>query len=127
MRILLVVLTATAIAAPAQTLTTLHSFDSTDGSYPSSQLIQATDGNFYGTTSYGGTYNYGTVFKITPEGTLTMLYSFCAETNCTDGADAMAGLIQATDGNFYGTTTQGGPPQAICAMLEPVTTTWQAG
>ena len=46
----------------------------------------------------------GTVFKITPSGTLTTLYSF----DVTDGADPDAGLVQATDGNFYGTTTQGG-------------------
>jgi uncharacterized repeat protein (TIGR03803 family) len=50
----------------------------------------------------------GTVFQITPAGTLTTLYSFCSQPNCTDGAAPFAGLIQATDGNFYGTTYQGG-------------------
>jgi len=63
--IILVVCTAAAIAAPAQTFTTLHSFDYTDGLTPSG-LIEATDGNFYGTTTYGGAYTWGTVFKITP-------------------------------------------------------------
>jgi uncharacterized protein (TIGR03437 family) len=64
-------------------------------------LVQATDGNFYGTTS-GGANGYGTVFKITPGGALTTLYSF---QDGADGADPEAGLIQAADGNFYGTTT----------------------
>ena len=85
---------------PGGTLTTLHSFDGTDGEYPDAGLVQAIDGNLYGTTSGGGTNGDGTVFKITPSGTLTTLYSF------TDGADGgvpFAGLIQAADGNFYGT------------------------
>jgi len=51
---------------PAGTLTTLHSFSSTDGASPNATLVQATNGNFYGTTDNGGTNNYGTVFKITP-------------------------------------------------------------
>ena len=71
-------------------------------------LIQATDGNFYGTTEWGGAYGHGAVFKITPAGTLNTLYSFCSLTNCTDGDAPTAGLIQATDGNFYGTTHVGG-------------------
>ena len=50
----------------------------------------------------------GTVFKITPGGTLTTLYSFCSQSGCTDGYYSLAGLIQATDGNFYGTTSGGG-------------------
>jgi len=93
---------------PSGALTTLHSFDSTDGAGPEAGLVQATDGNFYGTTSGGGVHASGTVFKTTPGGKLTTLYSFCSQTNCTDGANPIAGLIQATDGNFYGTATQGG-------------------
>jgi uncharacterized repeat protein (TIGR03803 family) len=97
---------ATAVALPAQTLTTLYSFDGTDGdgSYPG--LIQGTDGNFYGVTpSGGGTNGYGTVFKITPSGTLTTLHVLRG----TDGgASPQAGLVQGTDGNFYGTATDGG-------------------
>jgi len=94
---------------PAGSLTTLHNFDGPDGSVPYLQgLVEATDGNFYGTVNGGGAYGYGTVFKITPAGTLTTLHNFCAQTNCTDGAAPLAGLIQATDGNFYGTTTGGG-------------------
>jgi uncharacterized repeat protein (TIGR03803 family) len=100
---------------PAGVLTTLYGFSSGDGASPFGALILGTDGNFYGTT-YGGGHNAncdgldacGTVFKITPAGVLTTLYNFCSQTNCTDGARPYAGLVQAGDGNFYGTTWQGG-------------------
>ncbi len=72
---------------------------------PLAGLIQAADGNFYGATEGGGPSNAGTVFKITPAGVETVLYSF---TGGSDGWEPFAGLIQATDGNFYGTTTYGG-------------------
>jgi uncharacterized repeat protein (TIGR03803 family) len=98
----------TAIELPAQTFATLHSFDGTDGALPPAGLIQATDGNFYGTTGIAGANSDGTVFKITPSGTLTTLYNFCSQSGCADGQNPSAGLIQATDGNFYGTTSGGG-------------------
>src|SRR5271166_193046 len=90
-------------SAQAQTFTTLHSFNGTDGSSPYAGLVQATDGNLYGTTGGGGANSYGTVFKITPSGTLTTLYSFCQQTGCADGTFPVAALVQATNGNFYGT------------------------
>jgi uncharacterized repeat protein (TIGR03803 family) len=98
---------------PSGVLTTIHSFDLTDGATPVAGLVQATNGDLYGTTAnggaYGGTTNFsGTIFKITPAGILTTLYSFCAQTNCADGADPAAGLIQASDGDLYGTTQSGG-------------------
>ncbi|HLY20729.1 MAG TPA: choice-of-anchor tandem repeat GloVer-containing protein [Bryobacteraceae bacterium] len=97
------------------TLTTLYSFCSqsgcTDGSGPYAGLIQATDGNLYGTTNHGGANGDGTVFKITPGGTLTTLYSFCSQTGCTDGSGLITGLVQATNGKFYGTTQAGGAHQ----------------
>jgi len=94
--------------------TTLHSFASLDGSFSQAGLIQAVDGTFYGTTASGGAKCngfvpcYGTVFKITPGGKLTTLHSFCLKIGCTDGLNPSAGLVQATNGNFYGTTPSGG-------------------
>jgi uncharacterized repeat protein (TIGR03803 family) len=86
-------------------LKTLHSFVLTDGAYPYAALVQGKNGDLYGTTSYGGANNiHGTVFKITPSGTLTTLHSF----DGTDGSESVAGLMQANDGNFYGTTEVGG-------------------
>jgi len=97
---------------PTGILTVFYSFCSenncTDGEFPEAGLVQGTDGNFYGTTYEGGTTPGGTVFKITPTGTLTTLYSFCAQNNCADGLYPEAPLVQGTDGNFYGTTPDGG-------------------
>ncbi len=84
-----------------------------DGAGPAGGLIQGTDGNFYGTTAIGGQSSIGgTVFQLIPSETLpytlNTLYSFCSQTNCTDGENPQAALLQATDGNFYGTTAEGG-------------------
>jgi len=80
----------------------------TDGANPSGSLTQAVDGNFYGLTYQGGANNYGTVFKMTPTGTLVTLHSFCSEPGCADGEYPLGPLLQATDGNFYGMTNLGG-------------------
>jgi uncharacterized repeat protein (TIGR03803 family) len=69
-----------------------------------SSLILGSDGNFYGTTTTGGSANNGTIFKITPGGAFTSLHSFSG----FDGAGPIGSLMQATDGNFYGTTNAGG-------------------
>jgi uncharacterized repeat protein (TIGR03803 family) len=99
----------TVTAAGAQTFTTLATFDGSNGSGPYfASLVQGVDGDFYGTTAFGGSASLGAIFKITSDGTLTTLYSFCTQSNCIDGAIPYAGLVQALDGNFYGTTTQGG-------------------
>ena len=91
------------------TLTTLHSFSLfSDGAYPWAGLIQATDGNFYGTTTAGGIGIMGTLFKMTPAGALTPLHNFCTQSGCADGANPYATLVQGTDGNLYGTTARGG-------------------
>jgi uncharacterized repeat protein (TIGR03803 family) len=100
---------ATTIASPAQTFNTLVNFDSTNGANPFAvTLVQGTDGNFYGTTFGGGAHNEGTVFQINSRGALTTLYSFCSQTNCTDGKSPGVGLVQATNGDFYGTAAKGG-------------------
>ncbi len=92
--------------------TLLYSFCSqsncSDGGYPFGSLVLASDGNLYGTTQSYGAFNRGTIFKITSGGQLTTLYSFCAQTGCPDGAYPSTGLVQASDGNFYGTTYEGG-------------------
>jgi uncharacterized repeat protein (TIGR03803 family) len=88
---------------PGGEFTSLHIFDGTDGYDPYGGLVQATDGNLYGTTLLGGANDDGTVFKITPGGTFTKLHNF----NGTDGKWPQ-GVVQATDGNFYGTTYYGG-------------------
>ena len=77
-----------------------------DGAIPVSGVIQGFDGNFYGTTSQGGNPGPGTVFQITPQGHVTILHSFSQTTS--DGNTPEAGLIQGNDGNFYGTTDEGG-------------------
>jgi uncharacterized repeat protein (TIGR03803 family) len=99
---------ATAVVLPAQAFRTLYSFDDTDGRFPSWALVQGTDGNFYGTTPTGGANASGTIFRITPGGTLTTIYNFCSQVNCADGAYPQAGLILAGDGNLYGTAQGGG-------------------
>jgi uncharacterized repeat protein (TIGR03803 family) len=90
-------------------LTTLHSFSGSDGVSPYAALARGCDGNFYGTTVAGGASTNcsggcGTLFRISPEGELTVLYSF----DGTNGVAPYAGLLQGSDGNFYGTTMAGG-------------------
>ena len=101
---LILVLTAISIASSAQTFTTFLNFDQTNGANPYGTLIQGTDGNFYGTSQFGGTIGYGNVFKITPEGVATSIYSFCRKQDCPDGYEPIAGLVQGANGNLYGTT-----------------------
>ena len=97
---------------PSGRLITLYSFCSkrgcADGDSPTAALIEGTDHNFYGTTLIGGRQGGGTIFKITPAGKLITLYSFCALDKCSDGESPHGGLVQASNGNFYGTTTIGG-------------------
>ncbi len=96
-------------AAQSISFTTLVSFDGNNGASPAAGLVQGSDSNFYGTTTIGGAYNFGTVFKITPSGQLATLYSFCSGgLPCADGANPYGALVQAADGNFYGTTDSGG-------------------
>ena len=86
-------------------LTVIYNFDGTHGGQPFGPLVQGNDGNFYGTTTSFGSKGAGVVFKITPAGKLTVLHNI---NGTTDGTEPLAGLVQATDGNFYGSTIQGG-------------------
>ena len=90
-----------ALSASAQTFGVLADFNGTDGSVPSA-LVQATDGNFYGTAAHGGAFNQGTVFKVSPSGTITSIYSFCALPSCADGMQPGGPLVLGSDGNLYG-------------------------
>lgn len=86
-------------------LTTLHDFSGTDGANPSKEAVVGTDGNIYGTTLFGGANNSGTVYTITSQGTFTLLYSF---TGGNDGAHPKCEMVEGVDGNYYGTTLDGG-------------------
>src|SRR6266481_1049198 len=98
--------------AEAQTETVLYSFCAQtgcpDGSNPRADLVMDTAGNLYGTTLYGGTSGVGTVFELSPNGTETLLHSFCVLAACADGYHPRAGLIMDTKGNLYGTSFDGG-------------------
>jgi uncharacterized repeat protein (TIGR03803 family) len=114
----------TALAASAQKFV-YENFDLADGGNPSvGPLVQGLNGYLYGTTYHGGAVSNctfigvgcGVVFQLTPTGELSAIYNFCSQANCTDGAEPAEGvilaepfaLIQANDGNFYGTTASGG-------------------
>jgi uncharacterized repeat protein (TIGR03803 family) len=89
----------------------LYSFTKTgsDGGYPEGPLVFDSRGNLYGTTEYGGTYGYGTVFRLSPNGTETVLHSFGFK---NDGQHPVSGVVLAKNGDMYGTTTQGGALRA---------------
>ena len=83
----------------------------TDGYWPYAKVIQDARGNLYGTTSFGGAHNGGTVFELSNAGGKwkeTVLYSFCSQSGCADGYSPWAGLVQDAKGNLYGTTIYGG-------------------
>jgi uncharacterized repeat protein (TIGR03803 family) len=76
----------------------------TNPDQPNGRLLRATDGAFYGVTNSGGRYGLGTIYRITPGGTFTVVHSF----DGAGGSRPIAGLMQASDGLIYGTTSQGG-------------------
>jgi uncharacterized repeat protein (TIGR03803 family) len=119
-------------------LTSLVSFHNTNGAYPRAGLTKGSDGNFYGTTAGGGAANEGTLFQVTSEGVLTSLHSMH---NSIEGGNLLGGLIQGTDGRFYGTSAAGGPigagsifrmsvPLAVAQTLtttgDAITLNWRA-
>jgi len=97
--------------SPAGALTVLYNFDGTHGREPYAPLVEGSDGSFYGTAYQGGTADAGVVFNITNSGTLTVLHNL---NGTTDGGAPIAGLVQATDGNFYGTAALGGNNSKNC-------------
>src|SRR6267378_7942504 len=97
----LLAMLATPLSVCCQTFQELYAFTGrADGGSPHGPLIQARDGNFYGTTFNGGSQGYGTVFKMTPDGNLTTIVSF----DWNNGQHPVGTLVEAPDGNLYGTT-----------------------
>jgi len=128
---------------PAGQFKSLYSFmSSSAGAYPDGALVQASDGNLYGTTYIGGDNQFGTIFEITTNGNLTRLVSFTGTGGPSPGANPQSGLVQGPDGNFYGTTSLGGanglgtifrlsvplPPviEAITLTNDTIVLTWSA-
>jgi uncharacterized repeat protein (TIGR03803 family) len=106
---------------PGGTFTNLYTFGPPpDGRLPRT-LVQASDGNFYGTTLQGGTKGGGILFRMTPSGALTRIYNFCSRHGCADGT-APLGLIQGTDGNLYGVTGGGGTAGGYGTIFKSTTT-----
>jgi uncharacterized repeat protein (TIGR03803 family) len=101
-----------AVRAQAQTITYLADFNGANGSGPG-PVIQATDGNFYGTTLYGGADSKGNVFRVTPSGKISTIYSFCSQSNCADGQYPRTAPVLGSDGNLYGVTSSGGKNSGI--------------
>ena len=103
-------------------MTTIHSFQGgEDGAGPTGGLLIDNAGNLYGTTKMGGTGNFcgggcGTVFKMTPDGTITVLYNFTGQ---SDGARPTGALIADAAGNLYGTTSQGGHDHGTVFKIAP--------
>jgi uncharacterized repeat protein (TIGR03803 family) len=93
-----------AAGASAQTFTTLSSLSDKFGAYPVGPLVQGIDGNLYGAGFYGGYKQDGTVFRITPEGALSLVHYF----HFANDGSAPTGLVLETNGNLYGTTLAGG-------------------
>jgi uncharacterized repeat protein (TIGR03803 family) len=106
--------------------TVLYSFCSqsgcVDGSYPYSGLVRDSAGNLYGTTVDGGAKGYGTVFKVATTGKETVLYSFCSQSGCVDGAYPFSSLVRDSAGNLYGSTQYGGANDDAGTVFEVATT-----
>lgn len=104
-----------AMVSHAQTLTTLHNFTGPEGNEPADSLILARDGNYYGTTVEGGATNFGAVFKMTPSGTVTVLYSFCSRPQCADGETPTPVYCRAATG-----ISTESPPTVVWAPMATV-------
>ncbi len=114
----LLALTLLVTAASAQTFSVFYTFNFTDGSDPNGGLILDSAGNFYGTTQFGGSSNRGVIFKLSPTGQETVLYTF---TGKTDGGIPIGRLIRDAQGNLYGITSLGGDPTCSCGTVFQLT------
>ena len=117
--------------SPSGAFTTLISFEGdfngfTDPSQPYAGLVQGKDGRFYGTTRFGGTSGFGTIFSYSPSAGLKVLHSFVELPGqiFPDGEFPLAALLQASDGNLYGTASDGGALSTYyqCGTLFKITT-----
>ncbi len=110
-----------ASTSSAQTLTTLFSFNGTDGEGPMTALLQSGSGYFWGTTTGGmdgGPFGGGTVYVLGPDSTVKTIYEFCKDGgNCTDGAYPTAALVESYEGDIYGTTVYGGSSGCDCGTV----------
>lgn len=113
-------LTLLATAASAQTFSVFYSFNFKNGSAPNGGLILDSAGNFYGTTQFGGSSNRGVIFKLSPAGQQTILYTF---TGKTDGGIPIGRLIRDAQGNLYGISSAGGDPTCSCGTVFELTST----
>ena len=135
MFVVLQALTVAMGSAQAATITRVYGFTTGTGYAPNAPLIQASDGNFYGTTSTGGDDGagcggacVGTVFKLTPQGQLTVLYTFAygsAAAPYANGRTPLGGLVEGPDGYLYGTTNQGGVPFSSYGVIYKISKTGQ--
>ena len=101
----------------SQNVITLVDFNGTNGASPQFiSLVQGQDGDLYGLTTLGGTADSGTLFRVSSKGDLITLHNFCTG-RCYDGGIPEAGLVLATDGNFYGTTSEGGTSECACGTI----------
>ena len=101
-----VALTVTGVTIPGVTLETLYSFtNNAVGCLPVAGLIQASDGNFYGTAAAGGAHGYGTIYRMTTNGAVSLIYTFA---NGSLGGIPFGALVQGTNGYLYATTSSGG-------------------
>lgn len=116
--VLFLLAVGTTILLPAQTVTTIASLNGTVGYEPRGSLVQRADGNFYG-TAYQGTFRKsGSVFEVTPSGTLTRMHYFCSRTGCADGTSPVAGLVVGLNGDYFGATSLGGTDTAAGVIFD---------
>ena len=104
-----------AVAAPSTAFSTLVNFSGANGTAPASGVTLGSDGNFYGTTEFGGANNAGTIFQLTPAGGLTTLHSF----DNSDGSSPFGGLVEASNGSFYGNTLSGAGNNGTVYRITP--------